>query len=46
MDNQPKKKKFTVNVEHHLPHSRPYGLVEAEPDLSSSSQGVVVTLRG
>lgn len=37
---------FTINIEHHLPHSWPYRLMEAEPDFSSSSQGMVVPLRG
>lgn len=33
---------LTINVEHHLPHGRPDRLVETEPDLPATSQGVVI----
>jgi hypothetical protein len=35
-----------VNVEHHFPLRRPDRLVEAEPDLATASQGVVVAVGG
>lgn len=39
------KQNLTINVEHHLPHGGSDGLMEAEPDLSSSSQRMVISLR-
>lgn len=39
------KRALTINVEHHLPHGGSNGLMEAEPDLSSSPKRMVVTLR-
>ena len=35
-----------IDVEHHLPLRRPHRLVEAEPDLAASAQGMVVAVRG
>lgn len=37
---------LTVDVQHHLPHGWSHRLMEAEPDLSASTQRVVVALRG
>ena len=38
--------RLTIDVEHHVPHGRTDGLVEAEPHLPASAQGVVVALWG
>lgn len=35
---------LTINVEHHLPHGGSNGLMKTEPDLSSSSQRMVIAL--
>lgn len=37
---------LTVDVEHHLPEGRPNRLVEPEPHLSASAQGVGAALGG
>ena len=34
------KQNHTINIKHHLPERRPDGLVEAEPHLSSPTEGV------
>lgn len=42
--NQSKNLVLTINIEHHLPHGRSHRLVEAEPHLPSTSQGMVIAL--
>lgn len=35
---------LTINVKHHLPHGRPHGLMETEPNLPPTPEGMVVAL--
>lgn len=35
---------LTINVEHHFPHGGPHRLMETKPDLSPTSQGMVIAL--
>lgn len=37
---------LTINIQHHLPHGRPYWLMEAKPNLPSSTERVVIALWG